>query len=201
MRKAYHHGDLRRALLAAGEAELEDRGLAGFSLRRVAARVGVSHTAPQHHFGHAGGLIEALAERGFTNLLAFMEKRQNATTGNAYERLMGSGLGYLDFAMSHPALFRLVFQVHPNSAKGAGLKKAAGAAFMHLARSVAAMTGSEPLQHLHAREQVLACWTRVHGFAELLLSGYITLDDPNDQAERDAMFRSLFEADFPRPTA
>ena len=39
----YHHGDLRNALLAAGEAELAQSGLAGFSLRKVAARAGVSH--------------------------------------------------------------------------------------------------------------------------------------------------------------
>jgi len=162
----------------------------------VAARVGVSHAAPAHHFDHAAGLIEALAERGFLNLLDCMEKRQNAVSGCAYERLVASGLGYLDFAMAHPALFRLVFQVHPETAKGLGMKDAASAAFMHLARSVAALVGAAPLQHPQAMEQVLACWTRVHGLAELLLSGYIPLDDP---AERDALFRSLFEVDFPRP--
>lgn len=178
---------------------MAERGLAGFSLRRVAARVGVSHTAPAHHFSDSAGLIEALAERGFVNLLAAMEARQSATTGGAYEKLMASGFGYLDFAVTHPALFRLVFQVHPGESKSPGLGAAAGAAFMHIAQAVAALSGSEPMQHPHARAQVLSCWTRVHGFAELILAGYITLNNSADPAERDALFRHVFEAEFPHP--
>ena len=45
-RGAYHHGDLRAALLEAGEAVLAEAGVGGFSLRQVARKVGVSHAAP-----------------------------------------------------------------------------------------------------------------------------------------------------------
>ncbi|MDP3523565.1 MAG: TetR family transcriptional regulator, partial [Hoeflea sp.] len=48
---SYHHGDLSAALLKAGEAVLAETGVEGFSLRAVAKRVGVSHSAPAHHFG------------------------------------------------------------------------------------------------------------------------------------------------------
>ena len=72
----YHHGDLRAALLAAGEEVLEESGVAGFSLRHVARRVGVSHSAPAHHFGDAQGLLAALATDGFRRFLAAMRVRQ-----------------------------------------------------------------------------------------------------------------------------
>jgi AcrR family transcriptional regulator len=49
--RSYHHGDLRRSLLVAAEAELEEKGIEGFSLRGCAKRAGVSHAAPAHHFG------------------------------------------------------------------------------------------------------------------------------------------------------
>jgi AcrR family transcriptional regulator len=195
---SYHHGDLRRAILDAGEAELTERGLAGFSLRRVAARVGVSHAAPAHHFGDTAGMIAALAERGFRRLLACMQARQAEAAPTPYERLMGSGMGYLDFAFGHPALFRLVFGL-PNAPKPqTDLAEAADAAFLHLARAVAALQDAEPLAHPGAQEEVLACWTRVHGLAELALSGYIPLptDDPQSpeaRAARDGLFRRLFE--------
>jgi AcrR family transcriptional regulator len=195
---SYHHGDLRRAILDAGEAELTERGLAAFSLRRVAARVGVSHTAPSHHFGDTAGMIAALAERGFGRLLACMEARQASATNTPYERLMGSGMGYLDFAFAHPALFRLVFGLPAGPSPDSDLHCAAEAAYLHLARAVAAVHGAEPLAHPGAELEVLACWTRVHGLAELVLSGYIPMqtDDPNSpeaRAERDALFRHLFE--------
>ena len=195
---SYHHGDLRRAILDAGEAELTERGLASFSLRRVAARVGVSHTAPSHHFGDTAGMIAALAERGFGRLLACMEARQASAADTPYERLMGSGMGYLDFAFANPALFRLVFGLPKGPSPHSDLHRASEAAFMHLAGAVADLHGSAPLAHPCAQEEVLACWTRVHGLAELALSGYMPLpsDDPNSpeaRAERDALFRRLFE--------
>ena len=49
-RSAYHHGDLREALLLAAEQELIEKGIEGFTLRGVAKRAGVSHAAPAHPF-------------------------------------------------------------------------------------------------------------------------------------------------------
>ena len=63
--RAYHHGDLRKALLEAGEEELSERGGENFSMRGVAKRAGVSHAAPAHHFRDKAGLLTALAQRGF----------------------------------------------------------------------------------------------------------------------------------------
>jgi AcrR family transcriptional regulator len=195
--KPYHHGDLRQAILDAGEVELAEKGLAAFSLRRVAARVGVSHTAPSHHFGDVAGLIDALAERGLRRLLAAMEARQAGAAEAPFDQLMASGLGYIDFALAHPGLFNLVFGVAMGPDAGPELQQAAADAFMHLASGVAALHGAEPLAHPDAYEQVLACWTRAHGFAGLVLAGHIPLNEPGNPAERDALFARVFGAQFP----
>ena len=60
-RHAYHHGDLRKALIEAAEAELAEKGVEGFTLRGCAKRAGVSHAAPAHHFKDANALLTALA--------------------------------------------------------------------------------------------------------------------------------------------
>ena len=196
-KKPYHHGDLRQAILEAGEVELAEHGIAGFSLRRVAARVGVSHTAPSHHFGDVAGLMDALAVRALRQLLARMEARQAVAADTPFDKLMASGLGYIDFALAHPGLFRLIFGVSMDPDASPELQQAAADAYMHLATGVAGLHGTPPLEHPNAMEAVLACWSRAHGFADLLLAGHIHLSNPDDIAERDALFGRVFGAEFP----
>ena len=190
----YHHGDLRNALLAAGEAELAQSGLAGFSLRKVAARAGVSHSAPAHHFGDMAGLIDALAVRGFDQLLAKMQAREATAPDDAGEPLVAAGLGYLDFAAAHPALFRLVFGTPMRANSSTDLRAGAARAYDHLAAVVASLPGAPDADDPALRAEVLGYWAQAHGFAELLLSGHICGDAGariDDQA-RETLFREAF---------
>ena len=105
----YHHGALHDALLGAAEAELAETGLEAFSLRRVAKRAGVSHAAPAHHFGDAGGLLTALAAEGFRQFTATMTAQEALAAPDPRARMIAAGLGYIGFAAQRPALFRLIF--------------------------------------------------------------------------------------------
>jgi AcrR family transcriptional regulator len=169
-RARYHHGDLRAALLAAGEVVLAETGVPGFSLRAVAKRVGVSHSAPAHHFGDAEGLLAALATEGFRRFLAAMQARQAAAGEDPLERLIGSGLGYLDFARAAPALFRLMFASDRIRGPSPELAAAARAAYGHLVADIARLRGVSPHADAAAMQDVTAVWSMVHGFAELLVS-------------------------------
>jgi AcrR family transcriptional regulator len=121
---SYHHGDLRAALITAAETTLAESGVEDFSLRQVAKRVGVSHSAPAHHFGDAQGLLCALAAEGFRRFRATMLARQAAAPADPMAQLVASGLGYLDFAETSPALFTLMFaseRSKPGTPDAAGL--------------------------------------------------------------------------------
>lgn len=190
-RETYHHGDLREALLTAGEAVLHERGFDAFSLRQVAARVGVSHSAPAHHFGDAGGLLVALATRGFQRLLASMQDRQRGVGDDPTERLIASGLGYLDFALASPALFRLIFASSRTVNGSDDLVAAGDAALRHLATDLALRRGAAPFAYPEAMAEVMATWSMTHGFAELLLSGRLKPVQGLDRAARDATFRAV----------
>lgn len=190
-RDSYHHGDLQAALLAAGEAVLAETGLEGFSLRKVAARVGVSHSAPAHHYGDAQGLLVALATRGFERLLAAMRARQAQAQDDPVAQLMASGEGYVDFALESPALFRLVFGSGLTVAGSPGLEAAGDAALGHLAADLARLRGAEPFGYPEAWDEVLAIWSLTHGFAELLISGRLKAAQGLAPEVRAALFRRL----------
>ena len=58
--KGAAQGDVREALILAGIAEIEENGPEHFSLRRVAAKCGVSCAAPYKHFKSKEDLMDAI---------------------------------------------------------------------------------------------------------------------------------------------
>ena len=66
--RAYHHGDLRTALIDAGLAALEAADADAVSLRELARKVGVSATAVYRHFPDKKALLAALAAEGIARL-------------------------------------------------------------------------------------------------------------------------------------
>src|SRR5215467_13486052 len=96
---AYHHGDLRRALLQEAGRILEKEPPEALSVREVARRAGVSHNAPYRHFPDRELLLVALAEEGFEMLADALAKRPRREMGEAY----------VDFALARPQRFRLMF--------------------------------------------------------------------------------------------
>jgi AcrR family transcriptional regulator len=105
----YHHGDLPHALRAAAAELITEQGPAGFSLREVARRAGVSHAAPAHHFGDARGLLTALAIEAFERLHANMEVAAEGVDDPA-ERLVCVGRAYVVTGREYPAHCAVVFR-------------------------------------------------------------------------------------------
>lgn len=196
-KESYHHGDLRAALIVAGEAVLGETGVEGFSLRGVAKRVGVSHSAPAHHFGDAQGLLSALAAEGFRRFLASMQARQSGAADDALEQILASGLGYVDFAQSAPALFRLMFGSDRLKNETPELAAAGEAAFGHLASDVARLRGVSPFDDAAGMTDVMATWSMVHGFAELFISGRMKPVQRLPEAAQEALLKTLLRRSLP----
>ncbi len=167
----YHHGDLPCALLKAAEAELAEHGLEKFSLRAVAKRAQVSHAAPAHHFKNSQGLLTALAASAYDRLVEYQEARQNNAAKDPRSQIIALGLGYIDFATTHPALFRLIFASDRPDRTDRVFECAALGAFNRLIEATRATTGREPSEDRNAMMRLMASWSVVHGLAELVVSG------------------------------
>lgn len=193
-KSAYHHGDLRRALLDAAEAELEENGVERFSLRAVAKRACVSHGAPAHHFANADDLLTALAARGYGTFIEMQDRRESDAGGDPKARLAASGLGYIDFATKHPALFRLMFASERTDKENPALAAAANAAFNKLTDHIETIAGSDPHKDRLTMAHVLACWSIAHGLADLTIAerlGRASFLATMTSGERDAFFSEI----------
>lgn len=188
---SYHHGNLRAALLAAGEKVLAVTGVARFSLREVARLSGVSHAAPAHHFKNANGLLTALAIDGFRRFLAAMRRRQETVGEDPVARILASGLGYVDFARANPALFRLMFDDERIAHDDPELTAVADAAFVHLATDVGKFMGASPFAHPPTMARTLAIWNLVHGYVQLMNAGYMKAVQNLPEVGRDAYLVEL----------
>lgn len=171
-RKTYHHGDLKPALIAAGLELLEETGLEALSLRAIAARVGVSHTAPKNHFDGLRGLLTAIAAEGFRRHAAEMRRgATGAPPGTA--RLHAACDGYLRFALAHPELFRLMFSKALCNHHDPELQAVSRASYEVL-RGIAQGLDWDKADAPGApwrTEWML--WSMVHGYAMLLIEGQI----------------------------
>ncbi|WP_103256543.1 TetR/AcrR family transcriptional regulator [Tabrizicola aquatica] len=186
--KPYHHGDLRAALLSAAEAELADRGIEGFSLRSVAKRAGVSHAAPAHHFGDAQGLLTALAAEGFRRFQATLDARE-AGAADARDRAVRAGLGYMEFAVARPTLFRLIFSSKKPDFADPEMHEAAEAAYRHLVGLIDDMGGG--------LADVAALWAMSHGLADLAAGQRMRSLAALSEAERQAVLGDLLRRVLP----
>ncbi|MCF3581114.1 TetR/AcrR family transcriptional regulator [Planktothrix agardhii 1811] len=180
--KPYHHGDLRAALLAAAEAELTEKGVERFSLRSVAKRAGVSHAAPAHHFGDTNGLLTALAAEGFTRFQDTLDAREVGAADDR-DRAVRAGLGYLEFALARPALFRLIFSSLRPDFASPDLIAAANRAYDHLVGLVTVLGGGET--------DVIALWATSHGLADLSAGHKMRTLQGKAPEEREAMIRAV----------
>lgn len=173
--RAYHHGDLRRALLAAALEAVGEVGPAALSLRDLARRAGVSHAAPAHHFGDKAGLLTALAAQGF-DLLA-----QTLVATN--DDFLEAGVAYVDFAVTHRAYFEVMFRPELYRADDPELIAARERSGAALRSGVAALSGDG--HPVDTDRDALAAWSIAHGFATLWLSGALpdrVGDNPREAA-------------------
>jgi AcrR family transcriptional regulator len=187
----YHHGDLRRALLDASVALLEEVGVGALSLREVARKAEVSHNAPYHHFPDKGTLLAAIAEDGHAELAREMrEARLAAATPRA--RLEASGLAYVRFALRRPSHFRVMCRPELASQERLPqITRLAASAFDLLVESIKECQASGDAPPGDPMPLVLACWTCVHGLATLWLDGSLSHGPHGVAADPDGLASTL----------
>lgn len=176
--RAYHHGDLREALIAAGTDIVEGDGLAAFTLRECARRAGVSHAAPRNHFESIDDLIAEIAARGFEAFHAQLDAAARAAGASPDGRLCAMGRAYVAFALARPGVYGLMFRMGHSAKRTAHLDQAARGAWVQLVQAVQAIIGAS---RADLQASAAFVWSVVHGMSSLAIDKRLPPDITLDQ--------------------
>jgi AcrR family transcriptional regulator len=106
-KKTYHHGNLEQILIEEGMSLINAEGFENFSLRKLAAKCGVSHTAPYKHFPNKEALLEAmqkyLTDKFSESLEKCLKKHENDP-----KQMLHLGKAYIEFFLENPHYFRFL---------------------------------------------------------------------------------------------
>ncbi len=173
-RQAYHHGDLRSALLEAGLRLLRSRTADDLGLRELAREVGVSAAAIYRHFPDKNALMAALAHEGLERL-AQAQRQATRAAGGGPAGFLGSGMAYVRFAVDNPALFRLVFSAAHDGDPLEARLDSVPAAMRDLRQDIEALVPAGTPK-AERKAAALRAWALVHGIAALVLDKQIAAD-------------------------
>ncbi len=188
-KSSYHHGDLRATLLVAARQLLTENGIEGLSLRKLADQVGVSRTAPYHHFKDKNALLSAIAEEGFLHWQHIANDIFATSTLPLHEKLRLFVRSYLRYAVDNPQLYDLMFgrTLWQQGEATDSLKQIAYPCFQH---QVALTRQWQQQGLINTQQDTLrlsqVIWGTMHGIARLLIDGIYAdashLDEMSDCA-------------------
>ncbi|MHA0043859.1 TetR/AcrR family transcriptional regulator [Deinococcus sp. PEB2-63] len=164
--RPYHHGHLRAELLQRAWNSIELEGIEGLSLRALARQVGVSHGASARHFKDRQALLDALAVTGFEQLSGALERIfQSALPFET--RFRDAALAYIEFAVNHPKLLRLMYAAHLHPEASDRLRDLACATLRNMTGAIALAQEAGEVRAGEAKELALIAFANFHGVAKL----------------------------------
>jgi AcrR family transcriptional regulator len=168
--------DTRTLLLTAARDLFLETGVAGFSLREVARRVGISPAAVYRHFEHKEALIVAACTQGFRIFSSYLVRALSAPTPLA--RLHAAGEHYRAFGLENPLDYRFIFmspaeEVCPPPDPELAPDLPQYSTFRFLVDRVSECIATGALKPGDPEQVAVYIWAHVHGLVSLRLSAHL----------------------------
>ncbi len=172
VKRGYHHGNLREALVDAALKLIAEKGPQGFTLTEAARDADVTPAAVYRHFAGREDLIAEVARQGYAIFADLMAFAYNDGEPSALAAFEATGRAYLAFARRHPGHYMAMFESglalsdHPELAREAA--RASGVIERAAARlSEHIPDGKRPPPSMFSAH----IWAMSHGIVELFARG------------------------------
>lgn len=166
---AYHHGNLKYELIEEGIALVNEGGIANFSLRKLAKRIGVAPTACYNHFLDKEELLESMTDHINKSLEGALTKAiENAQTSDERYITLAMAKAYVKFFAENSRYFffmydagNYVIQLNDNDLVGEYRP-------FNMFKEVA-IRGMKKrgISNEECKYNLVAMWAMVHGLATL----------------------------------
>jgi AcrR family transcriptional regulator len=152
-------------------------GMSGFSMRKLADRVGVTATALYRHYEGKEALLVAVIDAGYARFASYLMRGLDGAT--AADRLDRSGEGYARFAVEHPAYYRMMFMSSRDDFGYDAIPRQNAdkqqRSFRMLIDRVRECQDEQVLRAQDPAELALLIWSFSHGLASLYVSGHLRM--------------------------
>ncbi len=167
----YHHGDLHQGLIMAAKEILQTSGLNSLSIRKLAEKTNVSRAAPYHHFKDKNELLCAIAEDGFMQQDALLERELVTSTESdpsmKFERFI---LAFLRFAAENKEQYDLMYgsTIWKNGTPSENLSQVSKTSFKLWLGEIEKLQREGVLkQNVPALRLAQVTWATLHGLCHL----------------------------------
>ncbi len=172
VRKGYHHGNLKQALVEATIVLIEEKGPSGFTMAEAAKQAGVSTAAPYRHFKGREDLIAEVARQGFEIFADLLEFALAKGGGSSVRGLESVGRAYLAFAQKYPGYYIAMFESGVSINANPELAMVANRAMNVLIQSAEDLSKHMPRDKRPPASMVSHhIWALSHGVVELFARG------------------------------
>ncbi len=169
---AYHHGNLREALIQAARELIKEKGPASFTFADAARSAGVSPAAPYRHFKDREALLADVAREGFQRFEAMLATGWNGGKPEPMTAFNNVGKAYLAFARSEPAYYAAMFESGLAPDANPDMRAASDRAFAILRTAADGVVTLLPAgKRPPALMMSLHVWSMAHGIASLFGRG------------------------------
>ena len=197
-KSSYHHGNLRESIIIESKKWIKKHGIESLSLRELAKKLGVTHSAPSKHFPKKEALVAELVKIGFIEFKEALQLGRKDMLTNPKEAFIKMGLHYLKFARENPEIYRLMFMnpidildEYPET------QKAGFDSFNELFEAITYLQEKGIVRRGNTHEMCYLIWSFTHGFVLLWQDGRIgnlesSSSKPSQGKTDEQMMKELF---------
>lgn len=172
MKRGYHHGNLRQALVEAALTLIAGKGPQGFTLSEAAKAADVTPAAVYRHFAGRDDLLAEVARQGFDIFAALLEYAYDEGRPTPLAAFEATGRAYLAFARKYPGHYQAMFESGLQPGQHPDLAQVSAKARATMDRAATQLSQALPAERRPPASMISAhVWAVSHGVVELFLRG------------------------------